>query len=387
MATGGIGASALALIQARSPNMVADHIRKLRAIAIGSMGVERDHVAGQAHVELSKIAVGLASMDDTHDVMPPSLYQDAVEALANSIDTFVKRASEKGGLANDWAWNYVTMPHMQTNLAWVVIAGMKADDSRRDRYRSDFGNAANALVHSLIKLGTEGTGGWSVPSDAIESAYMGVLGAMAVARKRRSPDLIPEMWRTVVLRLVDPGKEKSHEVEMLSGLLLAGAYEAMSGSPSAAGMKDALSEALRLTTALEDDWHRRRRARAWLGPGRAVLGCGDEALAETIAKGIARDVREFRSMADGSPWRIRDSLHNEIFMAAQAMPRAVIPATHTESEVIAAFETLLDKHQHRRRPRRRPASRPDASAATPSVSTGEDDPRYGAATNTASARA
>lgn len=360
MATGGIGASAQALIRARSPNMVADHIRRLRAIAVGSMGAERDHVAGQAHVELSKIAVGLASMDDGHDVMPPSLFQETCEAVADSVDTFVKRASEKGGLANDWAWNYVTMPHMGTNLAWVVIAGVQADNRRRDRdrYRSDFAHGANALVHSLVKLGTEGTGGWSTPSDAVESAYMGVLGAMAVEGERRSPDLIPEMWRTVVLPLVDPGKEKMHEVEMLSGLLLTGAYEAMAAGPSAPAMKEALSEALRLTTSIEDHRHRRRRARAWLGPGRAVLGCGDEALAEAIARGIAPDLRELRSMADGSPWRIRESLHNEVFMVGQSMPRPAIPETHTRPEVVAAFEALLDKHQRRRRPRRRPPSRP-----------------------------
>lgn len=357
MATRGIGASAQALIQARSPNMVADHIRKLRAIALGSMGAEKDHVAGEAHVELSKIAVGLASMDG-RDVMPPSLFQDTCEALSDSVDAFVERASTSGGLANDWAWNYVTMPHAQHNLAWVVIAGVQADNRRRDRYRSDFGNGANALVHSLVKLGSEGTGGFSTQSDAVETAYMAVLGAMAVEGEPRSPDLIPEMWRTVVRRLVDPGKEKMHEIELLAGLLLVAAYEAKSSRPWAATMKEALTEALDQTTAITDDWHRRRRARAWLGAGRAVLGCGDEKLAEAIAKGIASDLRELRGMTDGAPWRVRDTFHNEIFAAAQSMLFPMVPDTYAQPEVVAAFKALLDKHQRRRRRRRPPPPPP-----------------------------
>lgn len=358
MATAGIGDSAQALIRARSPNMVADHIRTLRTIALGSMGAERDHVAGVAHVQLSKIAVGLASMD-TRDIMPSSLFGDACEALRDSVNAFVDRASKSGGLANDWAWNYVTMPHMETNLAWVVIAGVSADSRRHDRHRSDFGEGAVSVVQSLVKLGSEGTGGFSTPSDAIESAYMAVLGAMATEVETRRPDLIPEMWLAVARRLVDPDKEKAHEVEMLSGLLLAGAYEAESSRPSAPRMKEALSEALKLTTAIDDKFKRRRRARAWLGPGRAALGCGDEALADAIAKGIAVDLQEFRSIADGSPWRIRDSLYSELFMAGQSMPQPEIPDTHTKLEVIAAFDALLDKHQGRRRPRRRPPTPPE----------------------------
>ena len=357
MATSGIGESARALIHARSPNMVADHIRRLREIALGSMGAEKDHVAGQAHVDLSKLAVGLASMT-SRDVMPPSLYQDACSAFADSVDAFVQRASTKAGLANDWAWNWVTMPWAENNLARVVVAGVVADGRGRDHHRGDFGHGANSLVHSLVKLATHGTGGFSTQAHAVETAYSAVLGSMALGVEARSPDLLPEMWITVVRRLVDPGKETLHEVEMLSGLLIAGVYEDESSRPTAARMRKGLKEGLELTVAIPDEWHRRRRARAWLGAGRAALGCGDDAFAEAIAKGIAPDLAKLRSTADGRPWQEPDDYFNGVFAAAQAMPLPSLPDSHTRPDVVAAFEALLNKHQRRRRPRRQPKQPP-----------------------------
>src|SRR5207244_4439020 len=73
MAAEGIGESALALIRARAPNMVADHIRKLRSIALVALRAEQDHVAGRAHIDLSRIAIALAGMD-AQDIMPPTLF-------------------------------------------------------------------------------------------------------------------------------------------------------------------------------------------------------------------------------------------------------------------------------------------------------------------------
>jgi hypothetical protein len=359
MATIGIGESGLALIRAGSPNMVADHIRRLGSIALGAMRAERDHVAGQAHVELAKLALGLASMD-SRDVMPPSLYQDACEALSASVDAFVERASTSGKLANDWAWMWTTMPWMQHNLARVVVAGIAADSRTMDGHRSYFAYGATALVHSMVKLATHGKSGFSTQTYAAETAYMAVLGAMALKVDEGSPDLIPELWATVVRGFVDPGTERLHEIEMLSSLLLAGAYEAESSRPTAPRMREGVTEALALTMVIADDFHRTRRARAWLGAGRTALGYGDDALAEAIAAGIAPDLRELRAALDGHPWRGPEGFFNDVFLAGQAVAFPELPDAHTRPDVVAAFEVLLDKHERRRR-RRRPPNEPPPS--------------------------
>ncbi len=364
MATSGIGESGLALIRAGSPNMVADHIRRLSSIALGAMRVERDHVAGQAHVELSKLAVGLASMD-SRDVMPPSLFLDACGALGASVDAFAARASSSGKLANDWAWMWTTMPHMQHNLASVVVSGLVAD-SRTRRRRSDFAHGATALVHALVNLAAHGTSGFSTQTYAAEAAYMAVLGAMALRLEPHSPELVPELWATVVRSLVDTATERLHEVEMLSSLLLVGVYEAESEQLTAPHLRAGLKEALDLTAVIADDFRRRRRARAWVSAGRAALGCGDQALAEAIATGIAPDLRELRIALDDGPWRDdggyrgQVGLFNEVFAGSQALAFPKVPDTHTQPEVVAAFEALLDKHQGRSR-RRRDASQPPPS--------------------------
>lgn len=353
MATAGIGESGMALLRAGAPNGVADHIRKLRSIALAALGAGQNHVAGTAHVQLSKLAVGLASMR-SRDVMPPSLYLDTCTALGDSVDASVARTSGSGGLMDDYAWMWTTMPHMQDNLAHVVVAGVAADSRRQDRRGSDFAHGATALVHSLVKLATHGTSGFMTQSYAAETAYLAVLGAMALKGETRSPDPIPELWTTVVRRLIDPDKERSAEVEMLSSLLLVGVYEAESSRPTAALMRKGLREALDLTTAITDDFHRRRRARAWLGAGRAALGSGDEPLADAIAAAIAHDVRELRSALEGYEWRELEGGYGELFTAGQPFARPEIPDAHNRSEVIAAFDALLRKHESRRRPRRAP---------------------------------
>jgi len=353
MAAAGIGTSAMALIRARSPNMVADHIRKLRSTALAAIRTEQDHVAGRAHVELSKIAVGLASMD-MHDVMPPSLFQDACSAFGDSVEAFTQRTSTKGTLMSDLAWSRVTMSHVPDNLARVVIAGVAANGRARDRYRRDFGHGATALTHALVTLATKGAGGLT-QGHALETAYMAVLGTMALETDARSAELVPDLWITVVRRLVDPEKETLHEVGMLSTLLLTGTYEAESSRPTAGRMREGINEALGMTTAIADEWHRRRRARAWLAAGRAALGCGDEALARAIAAGIGPDLREIRSPADVFAGLDDDGFYDAVL--GQAVPAPKLPDKHTQPEVIAAFKALLDKHQTRRR-RRRPPTPP-----------------------------
>jgi len=354
MAAESIGESALALIRARSPNMVADHIRKLRSVAFVSMRAEQDHVAGRAHVDLSRIAVALAAMN-THDIMPPTLFQDACSAVSDSVDAFVGRTSSKGGLASDLAWMWVTQPWAEHNLAWVVIAGVAADGRRGDRYRGDFGHGAKALTHALVKLATEGTSGFSTASNAIETAYMAVRGSLGLQVETVTPDLVPDLWITVVRRLIDPAKETLHEVETLSDLLLAGVYEVESSRPTATRIREGLIEALALTRAITDDFQRRRRARAWLGAGRAALGCGDNALAEMIAAAIAPNLRELRAALRERPWADSDGIVGAIRNGARAMRMPDLPDTHTRPEVVAAFDALLDKKPRRRRtPRKSP---------------------------------
>jgi hypothetical protein len=349
MAAEGIGESALALIRARSPNMVADHIRKLRSIALVALRAEQDHVAGRAHVDLSRIAIALAGMD-TQDIMPPTLFHDACSALGDSVDAFVGRTSTKGGLAGDFAWMWTTQPWAEHNLAWVVMAGVYADARGRARHRGDFGLGATAITHSLVKLATEGTSGFSTASNAIETAYMGVRGSLGIQVGPDTADLVPDMWITVVRRLIDPTKETLHEVETLSDLLLAGIYDVESARPTATRMRAGIDEALASTKAITDDFHRRRRARAWLGAGRAALGCGDKALAQAIATAIAPDLRELRAALRERPWAAEsDGLMDAVRTGARAMRLPDLPDTHTRPEVGAAFDVLLDKKARRRR--------------------------------------
>jgi hypothetical protein len=345
MATSAIGTGALALIRARSPNMVSDHIAKLRAIAIGSLGAQKDHVAGQAHVELSKIAISLAEMEPG-EIMPAGLFEDACDAFGASVDVYINRASTSGRLANDWAWNYVTMPHMQTNLAWAVIGGVVAYARSGDRYRRDFGQSAYALVRSLVRLASADGGGFSTQSNAAESAYMAVLGAIAVDKDAAAADLMPRMWHTLAEALVEPGKEKRDEVEMLSGLLLVGAYEAVSSRPWAEAMTKALGEALEQTASIKDEWQRGRRARAWMSAGRAALGSSGDGLANSIAKVIAPELRETRNLAKGSPWRVLHDFQEGAFDAMWPTPKPEVPMLHLDPDVISRFNALLDKYEH-----------------------------------------
>jgi hypothetical protein len=347
--------------------MVSDHIAKLRAIAIGAMVAQKDHVAGQAHVDLSKIAISLAEMEPG-EVMPASLFEDACDALGASVDAYLKRASTSGRLANDWAWNYVTMPHMEANLAWVIIGGIAAYARSGDRYRRDFGQSAFALVRSLVKLASADGGGFSTQSNAAETTYLAVLGALAVDKDAIAADLVPRMWHALAETLVEPSNEKRDEAEMLSGLLLVGAYEAMSSRPWAEAMRNAMAAVLAQTASINDDWQRGRRARAWISAGRAALGSGDEALATSIAKVIAPELREARGLAKGSPWRVLHDFQGRAFDAMWPTPKPEIPILHLEPDVMSRFNTLLDQYEDP------PPSRADGARKTTPV---DGDPPAG----------
>jgi hypothetical protein len=377
MAAEGIGESALALIRARSPNMVADHIRKLRSIALVALRAEQDHIAGRAHVDLARIAIAPAGMD-TQDIMPPTLFHDACSAIGDSVDAFVGRTSTKGGLAGDFAWMWTTQPWAEHNLAWVVMAGVYADARSRYRHRGDFGLGATAITHSLVKLATEGTSGFSTASNAIETAYMGVRGSLGIQVDEDTADLVPDLWITVVRRMIDPTKETLHEVETLSDLLLAGVYDVESARPTATRMRAGIDEALASTKAITDDFHRRRRARAWLGAGRAALGCGDTALAAAIATAIAPDLRELRAALRERPWAAdSDGMMEMVRAGARNMRLPDLPDTHTQPEVVAAFDALLDKKPPRRRgtPRKPPPSGQPAVPPTGSARPATRRPR------------
>jgi hypothetical protein len=346
MATGGIGESGLALIRADSPNAVGDHIRQLRRIALGAIAALQDHVAGTAHVAFSRLARGLAALPP-HDVMPPSLYQEICTGLGESADAYVARGSR--GLIGDVAWIWVTGPHMEHNLSHVIVAGVAAHGRRERRSRSEYGWAAVGLTQALVRLSMDPGPGSLVQSYAAETAYLGVVGALVLNVDEPSAELIPELWRPVVLRLMDPTKEVSDEVEMLSALLLFGVYEAESTRPTAAGMRAAVEEALHLAEGIADDFHRRRRARAWVAAGRAALGSGDELFADAIAAVIASDVLELRRLTEGHSglWRAVDDedWHSAVFTAGQALyPRPEIPDVHRRADIVEGFDELLLKH-------------------------------------------
>jgi hypothetical protein len=292
------------------------------------------------------------------------------------VDEFIARTTSKGTLMDDIAWSWVTMAHAEYNLAWVVASGVLAIGRSRDRYSLDFDHGATSLVASLIKLSGQNAKGHLTQGHAVETAYMAVLGSMGLSRDRLPPDLIPRLWSMVVRRLVDPEKETLHEVDMLSTLLLHGTYEAVSSGPSATQMRAGVEEALTLTTGISDEWHRRRRSRAWVSAGRAALGSGDRALAMTIAAAIARDVREARKIADAPPWRVdsreEDDFLSAFFSAAQPIPRPKIPDVHTQPDVVAEFKGMLDKPVRRRR-RRPPASPPPPPPEEKDDDDAEDD--------------
>ncbi|HEY3335077.1 MAG TPA: hypothetical protein VGK16_07540 [Candidatus Limnocylindrales bacterium] len=298
--------------------------------------------------------------------MPPTLFREACAALGDSVDAFVGRTSTRGGLAGDLAWMWTTQPWAEANLAWVVMAGVYADARSRDRYRGEFGLGAREITHSLVELATEGAGGFSTASNAIETASMGVRGSLGVQVAGGTADVVSDLWLTVVRRLIGPAKETLHEVETLSELLLAGVYDAESERPTATRMRDGLTEALILTEAITDDFDQRRKARAWIGAGRAALGRGDSALAQMIATAIAPDVRELLAALRERPWAAdSDELMNAVRAGARAMRLPDLPDTHTRPEVVAAFDALLDKKPPRRRraPRNPPPS--DGAATKP----------------------
>jgi hypothetical protein len=94
-------------------------------------------------------------------------------------------------------------------------------------------------------------------------------------------------------------------------------HEVESSRPTAASMREGLTEALDLTKAITDDFHRRRRARAWLGAGKAALGCGDDGLAQKIATAIAPNLQELQAALRERPWADTDGLMDAVRTGAR----------------------------------------------------------------------
>jgi hypothetical protein len=158
--------------------------------------------------------------------MPPSLFADICSALGESVDVYLGRPSR--GFIGEAAWLSVAGAHMQHNLSRVVVAGIAAHGRQERRRTNEFGHAALGLTEALVRLSMDPGPGALVQSYAAETAYLGVVGTMALPADKVGPDLIPELWTTVVRRLLDPTKEVSDEVEMLSALLLFGVSDAES---------------------------------------------------------------------------------------------------------------------------------------------------------------
>ena len=344
MATGGIGESGRALIRAGSPNGVADHIRELRQIATAALGTWQDHVAGVAHVELTRLATGLATMV-SHDIMSRSLYFEVCIALNGSVDAFLSRP-QRSALMFDTAWMPTTAPHMPYNLAQAIVAGVAADSSDRHRSRrTEFGEGALVLVEALVKL-SRASGVGLTNIYALDAVHLGVLGALSL-KGDVDRDLVRELWVSLVRRLIDPDSEVAGEVELLPKLLLVGVYEANEAGATASAMRIALREALGLTTGIADDWHRRRRARSWLQAGRAALASGDEEFANEIAAGIATDLAELRAAVEGyEPIELEDGWSPAaLLVGIHPFARVEIPDAHKRPDVIEAFAALLRKYE------------------------------------------
>jgi hypothetical protein len=359
MATAGIGSSGVALIQAERPNGVTDHIRRLRSIAGAALRAERDHVAGQANHELARLALALAQLDSA-DIMPGSLYQDACDAISQSVDDFVARTTPAGSLMRDIAMTPINGPLATPNLSVVVVAGSMAHRRTRTRHVRDFSHGADALMHSLLRLARYRTSVVMTPSYALDTAYSAIVGALTLEPDVDLAEQVSRWWLDLVRQLIGPDAGGSiNSPAMLTSLLLIGVYVAEEDRPHiGAKMREALSEALRLTLAITDDFDRRRASLTWLPAGRAAIGCGDNALATTISAGIAPDIRALRVAFAGGSWAEPDEFGpgGDFYAPVPGTPVRMMPAHHRRSEVAAEFRTLLDAAasvRSRRAPTRR----------------------------------
>ena len=359
MATAGVGSSGVALIQAKHPLGVNDNIRRLRSIAGAAMRAERDHVAGQANHELARLALALARLESS-DIMPASLYQDACEAISQSVEDFVARTTSAGSLMRDIAMTPINGPFANPNLSVVVVAGLMAQQRTRTRHARDFSFGANALMHSLLRLATYLTSGVMTSSYALDTAYSAILGALTLEPDVDLAEQLSRWWLDLVRQLTDPRAEKSiNSLAMLKSLLLVGVQEVGEDRPHiGAQMRAALEEAMRLTQSIADDFGRRRASLTWLPAGRAAIGGGDNALAAAISAGIAPDIRALRMAAAGRPWAEPDEFGHggDFYPPVPGSQVRTMEGHHRRPDVAAEFEILLDAATPV--PERRAPSRP-----------------------------
>lgn len=364
MATAGIGDGGVALVKANRPNGVIDHIRRLRSIASAALRTERDHVAGQANHELARIALALAQLE-SRDIMPASLYQDACDAISQAVDDFVSRTTTAGSLMRDIAMTPVNGPFASPNLSVVVVAGMLAHRRAGGRHGRDFSYGADALMHSLLRLAAYRTSVVMTPSYALDTAYSAIVGALTLEPDADLADRVSQWWLELMRHLTSPDvRQNLNGHAMMASLLLIGVHEAEGNRPPvAASMRGAVVEALRLTQAVADDFDRRRMATAWLPAGRAAIGCGDEALAQTISAGIATDLHALRAAVAGRPWDepAEFGLGGDFYPPVPGTLVRTLLDLHRRPEAITAFQSLLDAHAPSRR---RPTARRSRSSRT-----------------------
>jgi hypothetical protein len=364
MATAGIGETGLALIRAGIPNGAWDPVRKLQSIAGAALVVQRDHVVGQANHELARIAVASAEAS-SKDLMSESIFEDACDAIATTATAFTSRTTLDGALLRDQAWLPVIGSLAEFNLARVALAGLYASTTGESHYRDRFAYGASAIVHALIRLSSYGTSVVMTPPDAADSAYRAIVGSFTLKLDGTAAEMVPEWWLALIKRIGDPQiKEHIHDTAMLSSLLVIATYEAASPRPWAGAMREAVLQALPATMSEANEFGRRRRARSWQDAGRAALATGDANLAEAIAQAIAPELREQRNLRAKSEWGGADwsdyGLGPDVYGLHGAIcgwSRPEIPNTHLQPEWIAAFDTLLKKHERRPR-RRRPPKEP-----------------------------
>lgn len=239
------------------------------------------------------------------------------------------------------------------NLARVILAGLMADKRLRERHGREFVWGATALVHSLLKLSTYRLGVTMTPGDALDVAYMSVVGAVGLGADRATIDEVPSWLLAILRRLLEPAQRGDMDgATTMTSLLLIAVYETESGHALAPNFREALATALALTASETDEFHRRRYALAWLRAGRAAIASGDEALARSIAQVIAKEVLESReALSDRRPWADVettfmddfgevDGLYRPIF----ELPMPTIPNLHESPEAMVAFDALIEEY-------------------------------------------
>jgi hypothetical protein len=342
MATDAMGESAVALVAAERPTGVTDHVRRLRQISLAGVAADRHHVTGQAMYELARIALALTESEARH-IMPPHQYQDACEAMIETIDAFISRPAADGTLMRDSAMTFVTGPLARPNLSVVALAGAQADISRSRRGR-EFGWGAEALIHALCRLAAYDVAVVMTPVYARDSAYSAVVGAFALFAARphdRLAEQASTWWQALwTLALSSESDKRAHDFETLAANLLLLAVDAVhSGQEPLAGeMARAIEGALDQTIS-SDPSNRDRVLRAWVPAAMAALGSDMEPLAARVVGSLRTEMLDLQAKLDGQLAQFGASfeLSSPNFGTPMLSPRNV----HRRDGVGARFEELL----------------------------------------------